>query len=170
VAAYATGADLVARYDIDLLGDLATDDREELDRAAIPNHPNILAALLDASGEIDAAMMAGGRYTPAQLAGITDNTRNHLIRITCACALANLIERRPERATKELADAFRKTANGHLNSLRNGENVFGIAAVVDSGTIAVETVQSVEIDSLNLLPSRMAPYFPGTDTRTSRAR
>ena len=155
---------------MDQVGDLATDEREELDRAAVPTHPNVLAALLDASGEIDAAMMAGGRYTPDQLAGITDNTKNHLIRITCAIAMASLIERRPERASQELAESYRKTARGYLEPLRRGENVFGIQAVVDSGTIAVETVQAVSIENLNLLPSRMSAYFPGTDQRTPRVR
>ena len=170
MAAYATGTDLIQRYDVDQVGDLATDEREELDRVAIPTHPNVLAALLDASGEIDAAMMAGGRYTPAELAGITDNTKNHLIRMTCAIAMACLIERRPDRASQEIAESYRKTARGHLEPLRRGENVFGIQAVISAGTIAIETVQSVSIEDLNLLPGRMSRYFPGTDQRTPRVR
>lgn len=168
LAAYATGTDLIQRYDVDQVGDLATDEREELDRAIVPTHPNVLAALLDASGEIDAAMMAGGRYTPAQLAGITDNTKNHLIRITCSIAIANLVERRPERVSVELAEAYRKTARGFLEALRRGENVFGIQAVIDSGTIDVETVQAIQIENLNLMPGRMPRYFPGTEQRTPR--
>lgn len=168
--AYATGTDLIKRYDVDQVGDLATDEREELDRAVVPTHPNVLTALLDASGEIDAALMAGGRYTPDELAGITDNTKNHLIRITCAIAMAGLIERRPERVSVELADAYRKTARGFLEALRRGENVFGIAAVVASGTIDIETVQAIQIEALNLLPARMPRYFPTTDQRTPYAR
>ncbi len=167
MAAYATGDDLIARYDVDQVGDLATDEREELDRSEVPDHPNVAAALLDASGEIDAALLAGGRYTPEQLAGLTGNTANHLIRITCAVAMANLIERRPERASKELADAYRKTSEGWLNKLRNGENVFGIIAAT-AGTIDIATVQAIEIENLNLMPGRMPRYFPGTEQRTPR--
>lgn len=168
MAAYATGANLVERYDIDQVGDLATDDRDELDRALVPTNANVLAALLDASGEIDTALLAGGRYTPAELAALTGNTVNHLIRITCDIAFANLIQRRPDRLNKELADAYRKTASGWLEKLRRGENVFGIQTVIDSGQLDIVTVQAVEIENLNLLPGRMAPYFPGTAQRTPR--
>lgn len=167
MAAYATGDDLISRYDVDIIGDLATDDRVELDRSEVPDNTNVLAALLDASGEIDAALLAGGRYTPSQLAGLTGNTLNHLIRITCAIAMANLIERRPDRMSKELADSYRKTSDAWLEKLRRGENVFGIIEAT-AGTIDVATVQAVEIENLNLLPGRMSPYFPGTAQRTPR--
>jgi len=167
MAAYATGDNLIARYDVDMVGDLATDNRDELDRALVPDHPNVEAALLDASGEIDTALLAGGRYTPTQLAELTGNTLNHLIRITCDIALANLVQRRPDRMNKELADAYRKTADAWLEKLRKGENVFGIIEPT-AGTIDVATVQAVEIENLRLLPGRMSPYFPGTAQRTPR--
>lgn len=170
MAAYATGADLVQRYDVDILGDLATDDREELDREVVPTHPNILAALLDASGEVDVALLSGGRYTPDQLANLTGNTKNHLVRITCAAAMALMCERRPDRVNLELAEAYRKTAKGHLEQLRRGENVFGIPAVVDAGSIDVVTVEAISIENLNLLPARMPRYFPGTEQRTPISR
>jgi hypothetical protein len=45
MSAYATGNDLTTRYDIDLVGDLATDDRATLDRASVPGHVAVVAAL-----------------------------------------------------------------------------------------------------------------------------
>ncbi|MCC7334445.1 MAG: DUF1320 family protein [Pirellulaceae bacterium] len=170
MAAYATGDELVQRYDVDQLGDLATDDREELDRVAVPTHPNILAALLDASGEIDVSLLSGGRYQPSQLTTLTGNTRNHLIRITCAIAMSLMCERRPDRINLDMAESYRKTAKGHLEQLRRGDNVFGIPEVIDSGSIDVVTVESVSIENLNLLPARMPRFFPGTEQRTPRVR
>lgn len=170
--AYATGNDLISRYDADLVGDLATDDREELQRSAIPGHPNVLAALDDASGELDASMLAGGRYRPAQLAQLASNpqlsTHSHLVRITCSLAMSLLCERRPDRVNMELAESYRKTAKAHLESLRRGENVFGIQDVVESGVIEIATVSTLDIEDLNLIPQRMPRYFPGTEQRQPR--
>lgn len=168
MSAYATGAQLVERYDIDLIGDLTQDNREDLDREAVATHPNVLAALLDATGEVDAALLSGGMYTPEQLAGLTGNTINHRIRITCAIAMALLVERRPEKVSMELAEMIRKSSRAHLELLRKGVNVFGIPAVIGSGALELATVSAVEIDNLNLLPGRMSRYFPGTAQRTPR--
>ncbi|QDV26348.1 phage protein Gp36 family protein [Aureliella helgolandensis] len=177
---YATGDDLIKRYDIDLIGDLCQDTREELDWHSditeLTEHVNVVSALEDASGEIDVSMQAGGRYTPEQLmllitpveAVDTNNSKKHLIRITCAIAMSILVERRLERVSMETADWLRKAAKAFLDQLRRGENVFGIPAAVDAGTIHIDTVSSVHIENLNLLPGRMSNYFPGTAQRTPR--
>lgn len=164
MAAYATGNDLIARYDSRMIGDLCQDDDEPVDVSSIPNHPNVLAALLDASGEIDTALMVGGQYTPAQLSGLTDNTRNHLIRITCAIAIALLLERRPIEAYQQLAAAYRKVAEGHLTALRRGENVFGVQVNLEAGIIDTATIDVVEVQNLNGVTARMRPYFPQAET------
>lgn len=165
MTAYATGDDMIQRYDVDLVGDLATDEREELDRAAVPTAPNLLAALADASGEVDVALLVGGQYSPSQLEGLTGNSKNHLIRITCAIAITLLLERRPSERYERIADYYRKIAKGHLESLRSGQNVFGLDANIAAGTQDVATISAVEVDNLNGLTARMPRYFPQADTR-----
>lgn len=166
---YATGADFIQRYDVDVIAALAWDEREEMDRDAVPTHPNVLTALTDASGEIDVNLLAGGRYTPDQLVDLTGNSLSHLKRITCAVAMAVLFERRPG-AYQEMADGIAKTSRGHLAALAKGENVFGLPDRVNgnAGMVSVETVQASTIDSLNLLPGRMSRFFPGTAQRSPR--
>jgi phage gp36-like protein len=168
VTAYATGADMVTRYDVDLLGDLATDDREELDPASVPTAPKLLAVLDDASGEIDVALQVGGQYSPSQLAGLTGNSRSHLIRITCSIAITLLLERRPSERYEKIAEYYRKIAKGHLESLRSGQNVFGLDANIAAGTQDVATISAVEVDNLNGLTARMPRMFPQADTRLPR--
>ena len=163
--AYATGADLVVRYDVDLIGDLAQDGREPLDATVVPNHANVLAALADASGEIDVALRCGDRYLPEQLETLTGNSRNHLIRITCSIAMSLLFERRPGMKP-EIAEAVSKKAREHITALNKGDNVFGIQSVIDSGTIETATIATIDIENLNLLPQRMPRYFPRTDQRS----
>lgn len=179
---YAVGGDLVKRYDVDLIGDLCQDSREELDWQSditvLTEHVNVVSALEDASGEIEVAMQAGGRYTVAQLRELAypstdetnNNTRKHLTRITCAIAMSILAERRLDKVSMETADWLRKTAKAFLDQLRRGENVFGITAHVESGTIDITTVEAIQIQDLNLLTERMPRFFPGTEQRTPRAR
>lgn len=166
---YADGEDLIKRYDVDMIGALAWDEREDMDREAVPTHPTVLTLLEDASGEIDVCLLAGGRYTPAQLAALTGNSLSHLKRITCAVAMASLFERRPGMY-EEIAERVAKTARANLTALKKGENIFGIPELENgnAGTIDVATVESIEIDNLNLLPGRMSRYFPGTAQRTPR--
>ena len=166
---YATGEDLIQRYDVRTIAALAWDEGEQMDLADVATHPNVLTALEDASGEMDVNLIVGGRYTPAQLAGITGNSLSHRKRITCAVAMAALFERRPGLLT-ETSEAIAKTARGHLASLARGENVFGIVELENgaAANVSVETLHATEIDSLNLLPGRMSAYFPGTAQRTPR--
>jgi len=165
--AYATGADLITRYDVDVVGVLATDDRSAPDRSAVPSHPAVSAALADASGEVDAALEAGGRYTSDQLSALTGNRLSHLVRITCAIAIAHLYERRAVDFPDQ-AEAAAKQARQHLEALRRGVNVFGIPEAQETGTIDIATVEAIDIENLNLLPARMGRYFPQTAQRTPR--
>lgn len=167
---YATGSDLIARYDIDVVGQLAWDEREELDREVIATHANVLTALEDASGEIDVKLIAGGRYTPAQLSALTGNSLSLLKRITCAIAMSCLFERRPSTAFDELAEKVAKQSRDWLKSLASGDNVFGIpdAANGQAAVMVFDTVSAIDIENRNLMTARMPRYFPSTAQRTPR--
>jgi phage gp36-like protein len=166
MAAYATSADLIARYDIDIIGDLASDEREPMERDDVPNHPNVLVKLLDASGEIDVALLSGSRYTPQQLENLTGNSKYKLIRITCDIAMSLLLSRRADERLQDLAENVAKISRQHLAALQRGENVFGIVEMQGAGTIELATVSSVEVDQRNLLPSRCPNFFPGSQQRS----
>ncbi len=166
--AYATGSDLIARYDVDLVGDLATDSREPIEQSAVPNLPLVATALLDASGMIDVNLSTGGRYKPSDLDQLTGNSVYHLKRITCDVAMGLLLQRRTDMKYQELAEKVVAGSKQHLMALARGENIFGISAVVDSGFIEYQTISSVTIDERNLLSSRMERYFPPTHTLVTR--
>lgn len=165
---YADGADLIKRYDVDVIGTLCQDDREEIDRDVIATHENVLTALMDASGEIDVKLLSGGRYTPAQLAALTGNSQSLLKKVCCAIAMANLFERRTTSAYEELAEKVAKQSREYLKALASGENVFGIEELIsgEAAILSVDTVQAVEIENRRLITGRMSRYFPGTAQRT----
>ncbi len=164
MASYADGNDLISRYDVDTVGDLATDQRESSDPSSVPNLPNVLTALMDASGEIDVALTVGERYLPSQLEALTGNSQSKLKRITCDIAMSLLCSRRVGTDYLELAEKVAKISRDHLRSLSNGENVFGLQSLFDASVIDVGTISTCEIERRNLLPSRMTRFFP-TDSQ-----
>lgn len=156
--AYATVPDLTLRYDARAVGDLCSDEGTSVSVAGLDAHPVVDAALDDASGTIDAALMVGGQYTPTDLANLTGNSLSTLVRITCDLAMVNLLQRRGFAETDRLK-AMRDLAESQLERLRQGINVFNIP---DRGpdTIGTTGPTVVEFGDLNLLPDRTRHYFP----------
>jgi phage gp36-like protein len=168
MTAYATGSDLIARYDVDLIGDLATDDRETLDRDLVASSGKVATALADASGEVEVAMMAGGRYTVEQLQNLPGNSSNHLKQIVCGLAMAALYRRRPEAASREMIEDLTRDAREAIRALRRGENVFGIAATIDATVPELTGPSAIDYEERNDVTTRMNRYFPQPATRIPR--
>jgi phage gp36-like protein len=168
MSAYATGSDLIARYDVDLIGDLATDDRETLDRDLVAESGKVATALADASGEVEVAMMAGGRYTVPQLQSLTGNSLNHLKQIVCGLAMAALYRRRPEAASRELIEDLTRDAREAIRSLRRGENVFGIQANIEATVPELTGPSAIDYEQRNDVTVRMGRYFPSPASRLPR--
>lgn len=166
--AFATGCDLTSRFDFELVGDLCSDRRESLSESQAQNHPNVRAALEDASGEVVMALIAGGRYTESQLHQLTGVSRNNLIRIVCDIAMSHLVSRRCDSGYIELAEKLARQARTHLNSLKLGENILGIPELQQSGTMELSIMSSHQLDDLNTLPTRMNGFFPPNANRTIR--
>jgi phage gp36-like protein len=173
MAAYATPADLVARYDARTLGDLAADGGLRVSEASLLTDDNIQAALDDASGEIEAALLQGQRYTVADLAGLTGNSAKYLARITCQIAFGYLWGRRPwSEAWEDPRNEAMSRAKKALELLRTGENIFDVQAVKDAGVPESTGPTRVEIRNLNSIVDRCRlgrnGYYPVRVTPNNR--
>ena len=117
---YATPAQMLERFDARVIGDLVSDSDSQVSAAELLTDPILQAMLDDASGDIEAALLVGGRYTVADLSGLTGNAQKHLVRICCEVAKAYLLRRRvsynPEKDKAEI-----ELAEHHLERLRSGE-------------------------------------------------
>jgi phage gp36-like protein len=168
MAAYASGDDLVARFDVDVIGDLATDNRTPLLRDDIPSHANVVVALLDASGEVETHLTLGGRYTVDHLENLNEKSQALLKKIVCTYAMANLFERRAGLHA-EMAKAIRERADEYRIQLTSGQAVFGIiddTSHVDASEPQLDGPTSVEIERRNFLASRMSGrYVPSVKSR-----
>jgi phage gp36-like protein len=131
--AYATVDDLKRRFDVRTLGDLASDDGNQVASANLPSDANVLAALDDASGEIDSAVLVARRYAPADLAALTGNAAAHLKRLTCEIAMHLLIDRRLYTAASDYADRLHERTRTRLDDLRAGRRIFDTAGTADAG-------------------------------------
>lgn len=169
--AYATGDDLAARKDINTICDLASDDNAPVDIGNVNTNANILAALADASGEVDSALLVGGIYTPADLASLTANSAAKLKRITCEIAMAFLFARRP-KYDEDGYDKALERAEKWLERLRKGERVFevtdedpadGTLPSIDGPTVAT-------YDRLRLMVDRTKNFYPNRGQRLPEGR
>lgn len=161
--AYATPADLAARFDENTIKDLASDTGEPV--ADITNDQKVLAALADASGRIDGALTVARMYTAADLEGLTGNSLALLKRIVCSLAMAYMIERRPEKYANEGPSAAKKEAEEYIDRLRKGERLFDVEVVRDAGLPEIDGPSAIDYRRLNLLPDRTRHFYPSRVSR-----
>lgn len=159
MASYANANDLLQRYDRNDIGDLISDAGNQASPIDFDGHPIITAALTDASGDLEAALFAGQRYTVDQLGELTGNSLNHLKRVTCDIAMTYLLRRRAGRDPEGLK-AQLEIAETHLKRLRLGENVFNLDPQKDAGNPSVGGPSAIDYQNLNLIRDRVKNYYP----------
>ena len=164
MAAYASISQLVERFDARTLGDLVSDDGTRVVEGLLSSNAKLTAALEDASGQIEAALLMGGRYATSDLTGLTGNSAKYLIRLTCEIAFAMLWERRPYADDQRRAKALEK-AEEHLEMLRKGSHIFDVSAVKTAGVPSVSGPTTVELIALNFLRDKTQHFYP---TRAGR--
>lgn len=165
MAAYATSADLIARCDPNLVAQLLGDDVNGAPAIAdLEDNANLTALLADASGQVEAALLVGQRYTTAQLDALTGNSLGLLKRITCTVAMAQLFERRPG-VHVQTAQAYLERADKHLEDLRAGKRIFNVAENVAKQTPTINGPTSYAAETRNLITERMGRHIPPTIDR-----
>lgn len=163
MAAYATPTDLLARKDARTLGDLVTDVSERVSPEDLLTDTKLQAALDDASGEIDAALLQGKRYSVADLTALNGNSQKYLIRLTCDIAWGLLCERRSYGVDDERRQAAFKSRREALERLRKGEHVFDLEAVKEAGLPSITGPTRIERTALNLISNRARGRFYPTE-------
>lgn len=150
MAAYATAADMMARFDVNILGDICSDTGVPVEPAELASNAKITAALADASGLIEAACLQGKRYTAAQLAALTGNSLGYLKRICCQIAYGLLWDNR-SWIDDERRDRAMDRMKATLKDLRTGEIIFDVPLVPEAGLPSISQPTITEINRLNLV-------------------
>jgi len=172
MTAYATIADLIARHDSNLIGDLISDGHEPATASELAASTVLDAILEDASGQLEAAMLCGNRYSPTELLALTGNSLGFLKKIVCTIAMAALFERRPGMHI-EKEKYYWERAKAYIEEIRTGKNLFSLTDS-NENTLAANpdttAPSSVDYAQLNLLPEQMLRYFPNRAIRLPSGR
>lgn len=161
MSSYATADDLVNCFDAGILGDVASDNGIQVEPTVLAANAKIVSALARASGDVEAACLAGGIYTIDQLGALTGNALAMLVDITCCCAMCKLLRRRPTKSTEELQKGVCGEAKEHLEALRKGQMVFGGTTNATDGMLP-QTVgpTTLTFDNLQMMVDRVQNTYP----------
>jgi phage gp36-like protein len=154
--AYATPSDLLARNDARIIGDLLYDNGVRINETDILTNDAVETALDDASGLVNSAAFVGGRYTAADLTGLTGADQSFLVRLTCNLAFILLVQRRGIDTSPypQWADA-----QNTLQQLRFGERIFNVVGVQEAHNTTSGFMSAVEYADLNLAAFQASRYF-----------
>lgn len=165
MAAYAEPSDLVNRLELPTIQRLISDDGHDVPEEDLATDAKLLAALEDASGDVEAAMLVGQRYSVADLEALTGNSLATLKRITCTIALAYLLERRPT-VHLEQSQRYLERAQQYLEQLRAGSRIFNVDDNVSKQAPTIDGPTSVDYTRMNGIVDQMSSrYFPSRPSR-----
>lgn len=169
MAALAISADMVKRYDARTLGDLCSDDGNQVSEQALVTNAKMTAALSTATGHFLAAVLRAERYTRNELEALTGDSKEYLKDLICQIAFWGLWRRKPYTDDQQRADA-KAAADEALELMRTGAHVFDIDRQKDAGTPKVETVTRVEIENdwSLMVDQARGRFFPRRRTYKNR--
>lgn len=154
---YATGAQMIERYDVRLLGDLVSDDDTRVASGSVAESARLVACLADASAQMDRALMAANRYTKAQLDAIKADGDASLIRLCCDLTLGLLFAARgtgPSDGHRRIID----DANDALDMILAGKHALNLDVARTAGLTSAQTPTLV--DQGNMGRVTVSPFFP----------
>lgn len=156
-SSYLAPSDFLVRYDARTVGDLCSDTGTRVTPAALLTNPNLQAALDDASGEVESAVLIGNRYQPGDLAGLTGVSQKYLWRIIGVLAMAHLVQRRPD-LKRPLPPQYDKVLL-ELESLRQGERIFALQEVQNAGLGSAYQELAGDVEARDLIVTQARRFF-----------
>lgn len=156
---YATSAQAKKFVDWRSLADLCSrsSTAARLTEAQFDADETWLAARLGASGLIEQACLAGGRYTPAALAALEGAAAGNLQMLVAWLAQGVLVLGRPNKDTTPPVTFT--MAERQLELLRSGERIFGTQEGADAGRLSHSLMTPAEVASRNDRVNQARGYF-----------
>lgn len=153
---YCSPAQCLTFHDARQIGDLCSDTGTRLSPTDLLTDGNLAAALSAASGEVEAACLVGGKYTPTDLQALTGVSAVFLQRLVSDIAMWFLLTRRDSAA--KITELYRSTQE-KLHRLRLGEMIFGLLDQANAGLPKDQFVSQADIDQLNLNTTIARRFF-----------
>jgi hypothetical protein len=155
--AYCSVPQILNWFDARTVGDLVRDDGSRATPTQLQTDKVLQQMLQDASGEIEAACLVGGRYTVADLLVLNGNSSIFLAGIVAGLAYMKLMERRPEYEIPEpkRVDQARKA----LEALSVGEAIFALQETSDAGRVEEDVETVADVDNRRMVSWHAARYL-----------
>jgi hypothetical protein len=151
LTSYLTPTEYLKRCDVRTVAKLCSDTDVPVDPSSLASDVNLAAALLDASGTLESALLAGDRYTTADLSALTGASQGTLFRVLAILTTEYLYRRRPNRDREPGADY--QDAQTFLAALADGKRVFALQEVGDAGVGLTDYVETNQDIATRNLPS-----------------
>ncbi len=162
---YATPGQMLARHDSRIIGQLLNDDGTVVSEADAENHPLLIEALEDASGQIRSAAFVGKKYSAQNMEDLSRDNDPFLVRMTCGLALGFLYDRR--QSTDALPEVVIKYEQW-LATLRLGERIFPIEENKAAGNVTNGYITDKVRTNLALVGDKNR-FFPSRESRSTRS-
>jgi hypothetical protein len=147
---YLPVTEYLKRADKRTVADLCSDVGVRKDPSTLPNDPNLLAALLDASGYFESQMLKGNRYQPTDIQALPANSAGQafVYRVLKDLTDVFLYQRRPDLAPQ---DDRLKWVMELMKGLADGENIlpFIESQAAGQGSYPVNTAQDFQNQQLS---------------------
>lgn len=166
---YCPASEAVKRLDWRPFADLCSDNNGRItDSSTLQGNANFLALLLDASGEIESAVLRGGRYHPTDLAALTGAGQAKLYRLVCRLTLVLAYERRADIEMKQ--PWIVEKVERDLEALATGQNIFSFLETEEAGVMADEIETATDVRARQGLSYQMRRYFGRRSNRNDPTR
>lgn len=168
---YCSAAELLIFVDYRTLVDLCSDDNGRPLATDFTDETSTtgqiaLAILQGASGELESAVLLGGRYSVEDLQALTGNQAQFIKKLVADLALWEFYNRRPDLLSQMPPKC--EQAKAIINAIAEGSMIFGLQENIDAGhlTLTVETPQDVV--NRNLVTFQAERYFGRRANRSCR--
>lgn len=154
---YLPVGELLKRVDWRTIADFVSDAGTRGAQSTLATDPNVAALLLDASGMVESACLAGNRYLPVDLAALTGAGQAYLFRLIADVFVGLMIRRRPDKALP--VPVCYEDAMQQIEKLRGGDRIFSFQESMDAGGVHHEVESAQVVEDRDLLTLQADRFF-----------
>ena len=158
-SSFCTPEQFLRRFDFRTVGHLLADDGKRLTYDQVLASETLADLLEEASGEFEAALYRGGRYTAADLGALTDNGLEWVAGLVGGYAMWLIWERRPDRHDIMELPRRAQMSLEKMQDLATGHRILPFQEAADAGRVHHEVEPATVVIRRQLAPVIAGRFF-----------
>lgn len=168
---YCTPAEFLIFRDFRTVVDLCSDENGRPLKSDFVDDSTVcgqiaIACLLAASGKLESAVLAGGRYTPDDLAALTGSQAQFIKGLVADLSIWEFYKRRPD-ITTPIPPEYEE-AKAVINAIADGTAIFGLQENIDAGHLQLTVETPANVEARNLITLQAERLFGRRANRSVR--